>query len=288
MGGYEIGWKMEEWGEYMISVSSSIDLAIFIPLIGIALYYFGKMVSASQVQINLNEYQTYCNGLFFCVGYVIIPIVIIYYIKDFLPMFSGFYGILPFIIHVTVYDLLYRNIYANEFLKRYGLLDFHMKKYMEKMNQIQKIDFIKQYTQDIDNYKMGRKIVYDIPLKIGKPQFLFILSLFTFSSLYAHYLLGLPFFILSLIFSFVNITFIAIIFGFNNIEYPMVKLYIEGKNEPIEAKMIETRDFIFLLKEKTKIFVNKNKVVYFEENLLKNNANGMDKNDKNKGETNEK
>jgi hypothetical protein len=65
-----------------------------------------------------------------------------------------------------------------------------------------------------------------------------------------------------------SLSFIALIHGYSNAYYPPAKLYLKD-DQIVKGRLIKFDDFIYLINNDEKIFINKNNVVMIKENILK-------------------
>ena len=112
-------------------------------------------------------------------------------------------------------------------------------------------------------------LFYKIPKQyFGNKNLLFILSflsLLSSMSLFFHE--DVLFFLISMFLTFFILSLIAISYGFKTATYPSAIVYLD-EGEPIEGKILKFGDYVYLLKEGKKIFINNDKIKYIEENLI--------------------
>lgn len=204
-------------------------------IIGAIFLYFGRIISDTKVE-KYDRLGTYIEGLLFSSVYVFIPFLISYCARDIIEIPEIIViGIQLFILLIMSYCVILQNLIKYEIDEKY-----------------EKSYFVKVF---------------------GNKNSIFLFALLTiFTTLNTLegddiFLLGL-----SLVFTLVILTQIALLFGFAVAHYPCTKFYLENE-KIIEGKALKFGEFIHILKGNKKIFINKDKIIYFEESKFKRTRN---------------
>lgn len=247
---------------FEITQLMSLNISIFIVIIGVILLYFGVIIGGTKVE-KYDKTGYYGEGLIFFAIYLYIPTLFAYYIysKNLLTISSS----LSIGIQVIILIFLSWNLIANE-IKRYELLDEIKKKVEERSNQI-----TEQFGLSTIDYTKIIDLVYDkIPIKLfGNKAILMFFSFLTIISniqLYAYeelLILGV-----SLLLAFFIFTMIAVAHGFSDAYHPPGKIYMVDGNT-IEGIILKFGEFVYVLKDDKKIFINKDKISFVEESKFK-------------------
>jgi len=254
---------------------TNLNYSIFFILLGIIVYYFGRFIGDTRVE-EFDKDGYYIEGFFFFIFYVVIPFVIAIYTDNYLEnqeLLSAYriklnqYPLKIIILQIFVLSCLSKNIKANKFFNRYGLLnksreDFKRK--CEEMSKRLKIDT----EQLIELFDL---IHYKIPIKVlGNKKVLYIYSFITiYSSIYIFKNIISPLIIIiSLLFTLFIITTVAISIGYNGAYYPTAKIFLDDETV-FEGQILKFGKYISLIKDEKKIFINKDRINYIEESLFK-------------------
>lgn len=245
---------------------TSVDLSIFIVLFGALFLYFGKIIGDTKVE-KYEKLGYYIEGLIFSSVFVFIPFIFAYYLKDVFIISS----LKLFFIQIPILGCLTWNIFTHEYLRRHGLLGKLKKTAEQKFNQIKEQNSIMGKVANREGWIMScvESVYYNIPIKLLGNKF--VLLFFSFETISSNFQLyessELLIFGISLIFTFFILTMVAMAYGFGNANYPPAKIHmIDG--EIIEGKILKISEYVYLLKDDKKIFINGDKINYFEENLF--------------------
>jgi hypothetical protein len=263
---------------------SGLNITLYIILFGAVILYFGKIIGDKKVE-SYDKMDYYIEGLFFFIWYILLPLILAFYVQNMLNLhvkdIFDLYSLLLFFIQLLVIGVLSLDIDAILYLRRLGLLA-EVEKSLEE--QISEIKIKKPFLGPLINFEgewlkktfrltwteLVIKTHYLIPLKyfVGK-KVLFLFSFLTILCNFYFYNSGiLLIFGLSLIFTFVILTLIATAYGFSEAHYPPTKIYMKS-GEIIEGKALKFGDFVYLVKEDKKIFINTNEIDHFEESLFR-------------------
>ena len=259
-----------------ISQLTECQIYLLIVITGALILYFGKLISDTKVE-KYDRLGFYIEGLFFFIIYVAMPLLVAYYliIKSIsLPMWS------TFLIQLIVLGILTWNLIVNEYFWKHGLSGEFENELKKQIDNVKKSDttkgkiinnyeeiFKKKFGMDYTQYNFW--LFYKIPKQyFGNKNLLFILSflsLLSSMSLFFHE--DVLFFLISMFLTFFILSLIAISYGFKTATYPSAIVYLD-EGEPIEGKILKFGDYVYLLKEGKKIFINNDKIKYIEENLI--------------------
>ncbi|MEM5799308.1 MAG: hypothetical protein QXZ43_01420 [Candidatus Aenigmatarchaeota archaeon] len=243
------------------------------------LLYFGKIISDTKVE-KYTKLDFYIEGLFFSLIYLFLPFIIGYY------LFSNKWLNFPIwayiFIQILILVFLSYNFIAHNFLRKFGLVGEFKNSLKAKIEEIRnkrtvvsrfiskekEIWFKKRFGHDF--IQLSILVFYDIPINFfGNKK---ILLIFSFTSFLAVFYTISSNFILSassFVISFFILTMIAFTYGFGDAYYPPSRItLVDGKI--IEGNIIKfSDDFIFVLNENEKIFVNKDQIKTIKQSLWK-------------------
>jgi len=266
------------WEQLWENISNIGNLSLVIIALAALLYYFGKLIGDVKVE-KYEKTDYYIEGLFFSLIYIALPFVPILLLTQYTSIYLPFW--LSVLLQVIIIGCLWLSAFAHEYLRRHGALSRAKKLFREKIQQLKEKyqllaiveERIKESTKK-DLTDLYTFAFYHVPIKIfGKPKTLF---LFSFTILWSSYscispeTAFQPSTIFLSILTFVNLTFLALTFGYANAYYPHAKIALENGKE-INGKVLKFGEFVYLLKEneEKKLFINKDKIIYVEESLWK-------------------
>jgi len=255
---------------------SSIDISVYIILFGALILYFGKVIGDTKVE-RYDKVGYSMEGVFFFCIYIFLPFLLVYYVKD---VFSLPFWIMLF-TQISILGALLWNFIANVLLRKYGLREDFKKRSTEKIEKIKEQEsflgsLIKRKESVFKatfglSYNEWNLLIWDtIPIKVfGGKRVLFLFSflaiLSNFYSFESGVLLNLG---MSLLLTFFILTMSATAYGFGDAYYPPAKIYMDD-GKIIEGKILKFGDFVYILSENKKFFINKNEINYIEESLFK-------------------
>lgn len=181
-------------------------------------------------------------------------------------------------IQIVLLICLSWNLISNEYFIKYELLNDPklLKKADEKYEHIKMEDSfigrIIKKNESVDIIKLFDLFYYKIPIKIiGSKLLLFIFSFITIIlNLQLYKSSDLLIFGFSLLLAFFILTMVALAYGYGNAYYPIGKiLMVDGTI--IQGKILKFGEYISVLKDDKKIFINKEKITYIEESKFKKN-----------------
>jgi sRNA-binding regulator protein Hfq len=266
------------WEQFWENISNIGNLSLVIIAVAALLYYFGKLIGDVKVE-KYEKTDYYIEGLFFSLIYVALPFVVVLLLTQYANLYIPFWPSL--FLQIFILGCLWLSVFANEYLKRHGLLSRFKKLSRETIEQLKrKHRFVATAEEKVKNStkkdltELYSLAFYKIPIKVfGNTGVLFLFSFIilwcSYSSISPETAL-LPSTIFLSILTFVNLTFLALTFGYANAYYPPAKIILENGNE-INGKVLKFGEFVYLLKEneEKKLFINKDKIVYVEESLYK-------------------
>jgi sRNA-binding regulator protein Hfq len=266
------------WELLLENISTIGNLSLVLVILAASLYYFGKLIGDTKVEKH-ERTDCYIEGLFFSIIYIALPFVVVLLLTQYLQLYLPFLPAL--ILLAVILGCLWLSAFANEYLKRLGLHSRFKKLSRERIQQLKKAHPIVALAEDNTSSTTKKDYTdllslayYKIPTQVfGNKNVLF---LFSFGILWSAYsLIGLeitiqPSTILIAILVFLNLTFLAIAYGFATAYYPPAQIVLEN-GDKINGKVLKFGEFVYVLNEKDekKLFVNKDRIVYVEESLLK-------------------
>lgn len=267
------------WEQFWENISNIGNLSLVIIAVAALLYYFGKLIGDIKVEKH-EKTDYYIEGLFFSLIYVALPLVFVLFLTQYANLYLPFWPSL--FLQILVLGCLWLSAFANEYLKRHGLLSKFKKLSRETIEQLKtKHRLVATAEEKVKNStkkdltELYTLAFYKIPIRaFGNKNALF---LFSFVILWSSYscispeTILLPSTMVLFILTFLNMTFLALNFGYATPRhYPYAKIVLENGSE-IDGKVLKFGEFVYLLKEneEKKLFINKDKIVYVEESLFK-------------------
>jgi len=241
-----------------LEISLSLDIVAALGGLAILFYYFGKLILETQVGKEQRE-VTYMQGFWFTSVFIIVPFLIS---KSLSFEVSDWVGLL---IQVVILSLL-------DFVRKVKITAF-------KFNRQ---DAMKDEVRDFYNrmpFLSKRKIEKHIhllfetlPNALSNTVFLFLFSVTIFLTLNGleFSLDFLPIFFI--LFTLLNLSILAIIFGYKNANYPHSKIYLKTQKKPIEGRILKFGDFICCVDDtrELKYFINSQEITKIEQSIFKN------------------
>jgi len=264
------------WEQFWENISNIGNLSLVIIAIAALLYYFGKLIGDVKVE-KYEKTDCYIEGLFFSLRYIALPFVAVLFLTQYVNLYIPFLPAL--FLQIIILGCLWLSAFAHEYLRRHGGLSRFKKLSSAKIEQLKKEHHIFAKIEEKTKTKNGLAELpslayYKIPIKVfGNNDVLFLFSLIILWGSYSCIspeTAFQPSTIFLSILAFVNLTFLALTFGYTNAYYPPAKIVLENGNE-INGKVLKFGEFVYLLKENEdkKLFINKDKIVYVEESLYK-------------------
>ena len=254
---------------------ATLDVSIIIILFGALFLYFGRIIGETKVE-KYDQQSYYKEGLFFFAMYIYMPSLFAYYIYVKSPFDVSPLKLIA--IQILIFICLFWNLISHEYIRRYELTDVLLKNVEEKNEQMRRQDsfigriIIKNNEKSIDFKKLINLFYYIIPIKIigSKP----ILGIFSFITIISNFQLYNSSDILilgfSLLLAFFIFTMVALAYGYGDAYYPPGKIYmVDGTI--IEGKILKFGEYVSVLKEDKKLFINNDKINYVEESKFKKN-----------------
>lgn len=265
--------------EQFLEILSNVgNISLVIVAVAALLYYFGKIIGDVKVE-KYSKTDYYIEGLFFSLIFIALPFVAVLLLTQYANLYIPF--LLSLFLQVIILGCLWLSAFAHEFLGRHGGLSRFKKLSKEKIEQLKKeyriftvIEDKAKTTAKKDLAEFPLLTFYEIPTRLfGNKN---VLILFSFIILWSSYssispeTVLLPTTIFLSILAFLNLTFLALTFGYASAYYPPARIILANGNE-ISGKVMKFGEFVYILKEKEekKLFINKDKIVYVEESLWK-------------------
>jgi sRNA-binding regulator protein Hfq len=266
------------WEQLWENISNIGNLSLVIIAVAALLYYFGKLIGDVKVE-KYEKTDYYIEGLIFSLLYIAFPFVIVLSIAQSLNLYFPFLPSL--ILQFIILWCLWSSAFAHEYLKKHGALSKFKKLFREKIEKLKrKYKLVTTMEEKIkgstgkDLTYLGTFTFYYVPIRVlGNRGTLFFFSFLTLWGSYSCIspeTILLPSTMFLSILTFLNMTFLALDFGYANAQYPHAKIVLENGSE-INGKILKFGEFVYLLKEdeEKKLFINKDKIVYVEESFYK-------------------
>jgi len=260
------------WEQTWEDIGNIGNLSLVIIVVAALLYYFGKLIGDVKVEKH-EKTDYYIQGLFFTLLCIALPFVLVLFFTQYLNLHIPAW--LQLLQIPTLYFLCL-SACANQLVKKYGALS---KKLLQRTLERQKST--QQLAATLKEKNLTKLplplTLYKLLIKVSKISenyyVLFLFSLIIVWSYYScisfEYILS-PSAIFLSISTFLNLTFLAINFGYANVYYPPARITLENGNE-INGKILKFGEFVHLIKEneEKQLLINKDKIVYVEESLWK-------------------
>jgi sRNA-binding regulator protein Hfq len=266
------------WEQFWGNIGNIGNLSLVIIAVAAILYYFGKLIGDVKVE-KYEKIDYYIEGLFFSLIYIALPFVAVLLLTQYANLYIPFF--LSLFLQIIILGCLWLSAFANEFLKRPSALSKFKELSHEKIEQLKKQHrFVANIEEKVKSSseegfeELSSLAFYKIPIEVfGSKNTLFLFSfviLWTSYSCISPENAFSPSTIFLSILAFVNLTFLALNFGYASSYYPPAKIILENGNE-IDGKVLKFGEFVYVLKEneEKKLFVNKDKIVYVDESLYK-------------------
>jgi len=260
------------WEQFWENISNIGDLSLVTIITAALLYYFGRLIVGVKVE-KYEKTDCYIQGLFFSLIYIALPFVFVLLLTQYANLYLPLWFSLLF--QIIIFVCLWLSTFAHEYLRRHGCLPRFKKSLQEKIERLRTFAFVrdKAETSKKDLTEVCLLIYYKIPIKVFGDKS--VLLLFSFIILWSAYscispeIAFKPFTIFLSILTFLNLTFLALTYGYAIARYPYAKIRLENGIE-ITGKVLKFGEFICLLKEdeEKKLFINKDKIISIEENLF--------------------
>jgi len=264
----------------MLNLSSltTLDISAIIVLASVVLYYFGRLIADTHVE-QADKSALYVTGFIFVVFFILIPGIVVYYVRDYLTWIPL---IILVLLQILIFSMLSWTLKTYEYFLKHGLSDVFRKMYIKKLEEIKKnntmLGSLFRNYEDIIKRTLGDPVsVFLNALELNRKissNYTFLMLASAISILSIHRAISKNSLIFTAVTSILGVfifTMIALVYGFSTAYYPPVVVYLED-GEILRGKLLKFGDFAYLLEEdrKVKIFVNKQKIKYLEESLFKN------------------
>lgn len=260
------------WEHLWENISTIGNLSLVIVVLAGLLYYFGKLIGDTKVEKH-EKTDFYIQGIFFSLTYIALPFVVVLLLTQYAQIYLPFLPAL--LLQIAILACLWLSAFAYTYLKRLHGLSRFKQLSQERIQQLKNKHPIFAASKR-DPTDMIVSAYYEIPTKIfGNKN---VLLFFAFGILWSAYsLIDItslqPITIFISILVFLNLTFLAITYGYATAYYPPAQIVLENGNT-ISGKVLKFGDFVYIIKEneEKKLFINKDKIVYVEESLYKQKA----------------
>ncbi|RLF83265.1 hypothetical protein DRN44_01580 [Thermococci archaeon] len=264
----------------MLNLSSltTLDISAIIVLASVVLYYFGRLIADTHVE-QADKSALYVTGFIFVVFFILIPGIVVYYVRDYLTGIP--LGVLLF-LQILIFSMLSWTLKTYEYFLKHGLSNVFRKMYIKKLEEIKKnntmLGSLFRNYEDIIKRTLGDPVsVFLNALELNRKissNYTFLMLASAISILSIHRAISKNSLIFTAVTSILGVfifTMIALVYGFSTAYYPPAVIYLRD-GEILRGKLLKFGDFIYLLDEdrKVKIFVNRQEIKYLEESLFKN------------------
>jgi sRNA-binding regulator protein Hfq len=259
------------WEQFWENISNIGNLSVVIIFLAALLYYFGKLIGDVKVE-KYEKTDYYIEGLSFSLIYIVLPFVAVLLLTQYANLYLPLWASL--VLQIVTLGCMGLSAFAHEYLRRHGGLSRFKKLSQEKIEQLKKHHPIFAHVTKKGLTELLLLEYYEFPIKvIGNKNVLFLFSIIILWGYYSCISLETAFqpsTIFLSILAFVNLSSLALTYGYAKSYYPQAKIVLENGNE-INGKVLKFGEFVYLLKEneEKKLFINKEKIVYVEESLYK-------------------
>jgi len=257
---------------FNLTLDPVLEVSLIITILGLIVFYFGRLIADTKVE-RYNKMDYYFQGLFFSVFYLYLPLIVSYFIKDYFNLL----GVITLIIHVIILGILSSNLKANNLIRRNILLKEFKKRLKAEFEKRKKEDNLSgKILKNVESDSLVSTNIffhYEIPISwFGNRKFLFTLSIIMILSFASIRTFDIFYFI-SFATLFLGLTSIALAYGFGNnpysINYPKAEILLDN-GDKISGNIIKHGDFVHIIKDNKKTFINKDKIVKIDEDVLVN------------------
>ncbi len=255
-----------------------------------ALFYFGKLSSSVKIeQYEKDDY--YIEGFFFAFFYVGIPFILVLGLSElFTQHFPGFTWqtnnillVIAILTEAIITYLLAATITFNH--SRFTLFSQLKEAYTKAYNKEKAKKSLLIASAEKATAKLNINLSEDslnaqssLADTVCRPITIFLTSLILVLVAYATFISPPPIVVFSsteisivlYVLTFVNLTFLALAFGYINVYHPPATIHLDDGTK-IEGKLVKIGKFLYIVSEKDhhKIFINSEKVVRVEEDMFK-------------------
>jgi hypothetical protein len=235
-------------------------IPILIILLGVLILFFGKIVGDIKIEKH-DKLSYYIEGLFFSLWYIFLPFLLTYYILYIYPFRISVSTLILIGAQIIIYFLLGIFIKFLYTALKYGLLNL--------VKNVTKVLVENRLKQDVNAKKalgLALGLFSERWVKLfGDEIVLFIFSVITILSSSLLYKSGDALTPVSFVLTFFILIMVALAYGYNNTNYPLVKIYLVN-GAIIEGRILKLGEYVCVLQDNIKrIFINKDKINYVEE-----------------------
>ena len=270
------------------SISDLGNASVIVLAIAAALFYFGKIVSDVKVEPSKTE-DYYVNGLIFSLFFLVFPGMLVWlivaYAKITLPIWLSiiFQVAIVFVLDGILFFKIGR-ISPNKFRQRIikvfenvqKLTDDMIKKHTERLIKSNEALQTATARQESIFIRVSRGF-YLLPERIdhyigNSLSTLFFLSTISLMSLYSVVVSTSILSFVSIfvyIITFLNVTFLAMVYGYVHIQYPEAEILLDN-GEKIKGKLSKIGKYVSIVDETNDrhLLINANKIMLIDENLF--------------------
>ncbi len=237
-----------------------LDYSSILLILGLITYYFGRIIGDLRIRTN-DKQSYYIQGISFLVQFIIIPSIVILAFQELnvqieitFPYLLAGLLVIGWLLKKTIKPFI---IIQNDLL-------VETRRRLKKKIKETKNPFIKEALQRSD----------PININVGFSKFIakdIILQIFLIVIIYS--IIQLPKFtfveqILITLFSFINLTIIAMLVAYKKNHYPRAEIFLEG-GKILDCRIIKFGEYILTTTKDKRILINKDKVIKIEMSKLK-------------------
>ena len=247
-----------------VNIKSTTDWSLFIAVIGAIAFYFGKLISEVS-PLKENKYVNYVQGTIFIALFVIFPPLVLYTLSQKYNFIINPY--VAFILQLIIISYLgYRlNCLNMEKIKLKEYINKIVKKKTEEVSA--RLNLKTSKNKKSDNNAFNTVFFWKIPNYL-----LLVLSILIYYLTLCVILTDVKIIILfiSILFTLVSISIIAIIYGWNIIgwKYPLVTIYLDNGSK-LKGELTKIEEGFINIIDGNKIYhINSSKSLYIKKEIL--------------------
>jgi hypothetical protein len=246
-----------------ISSLTPLNVSIAMAVFSALLYYFGRLIADTHVE-QADKPTLYVTGFIFIVFFVLIPGIVVYYVKGYLQWIPDFALIL---LQILMFSMISWALKTYEYFIKHGLSEVFQKTYRKKLEEIKNENnflgrLISAYGVSKDPVSTFSSILESNRRISSNYAFLMLVSATSLLAIYrAISEASLLLIAITSILGFFLFTMTALIYGFSTAYYPPAVIYLKD-GQILRGKLLKFGDFVYLLDQerKVKIFINKQEI----------------------------
>lgn len=261
-----------------MAIGNIFDISAILVVFGAIFIYFGKIIADTKVE-KYEKTDLFMQGLFFVLIFIFFPSAVSYFLyqKNLILKISSWLIILVQLIILGAYVKYYN--FKGVMLK-YEATNEYKKQFNKKINELTNQNKIieKVINQTKNPEEKSVAIFTKINKILENQKTLLVLSLIIlYSNIISVNASNILFLVANGILTFFNLSLFAMAYGLANAYYPLSKIWLTN-GKVIAGKTLKFGEFIHLLTKDKKYFINKDQVIFIEQNKMKENGKSAEKN----------